>query len=446
MAGDLAVRVAVIGAGYAGLACAVELADAGIAVDVFEASRTLGGRARAIQLDGTTVDNGAHILVGAYRETLRLMEKVNAHGTTRATVGAGGTTLKRENLRLEFPGQVKVAAPRLPAPLHLAWALITAHGLSFGEKLAAIRFMRALQARHFRLDPDMSAADLFVAHRQPERVRRFLWEPLCLAALNTPVAIASAQVFLNVLRDSLAADRAASDLLLPATDFSNLFPEPAARFIAAQGGRIIRSSRIRSLEKVGAGWTVTGTAPQGSYAHVVLAVAPYHLPPLLAPYSEFAPLLAQVNNFDWQPIATCYLAYPADVRLPFAMAGVMDGPAQWLFDRGTLCGQHGLIAAVISGNGPWQDLGHAALAGEIHGQIERLLPGLPAPRHSHVIEDKRATFACTPALVRPPTATACPTAWLAGDYVAGDYPATLEAAVRGGVSAAQRIRTALRRT
>lgn len=443
MADDLSARVAVIGAGYAGLACAVELADAGIGVDVFEASRTLGGRARAVRLDGMTVDNGAHILVGAYRETLRLMEKVNAHGTTRAIVGAGRTALKRENLRLEFPGHVKVAAPRLPAPLHLAWALMTAHGLGIGEKLAAIRFMRGMQAQHFRLAADMSAADLFVVYRQPERVRRFLWEPLCLAALNTPVAIASAQVFLNVLRDSLAADRAASDLMLPATDFSNLFPEPAARFIEAHGGRVIRSSRIRSLAKVGAGWTATGSEPHGSYAHVVLAVAPYHLPQLLTPHPEFAPLLMQVKNFAWQPIATCYLAYPPEVSLPFAMAGVMDGPAQWLFDRGALCGQHGLIAAVISGDGPWQELGHTTLASAIHNQIQHLLPGLPPPQRTHVIEDKRATFACTPCLVRPPASTACPTVWLAGDYVAGDYPATLESAVRSGTFAARRIATAL---
>jgi squalene-associated FAD-dependent desaturase len=438
MAGDLdpGARIAIIGAGYAGLACAVELADAGIGVDVFEASRTLGGRARAVRLDGLTVDNGAHILVGAYRETLRLMQKV----------GAGGTALQRKHLHLEFPGHVKVAAPPLPAPLHLAWALLAARGLSWKEKFAAIRFMRHLQAQRFRLAADMSAADLFAIHRQPERVRRFLWEPLCLAALNTPVATASAQVFLNVLRDSLAADRAASDLLLPATDFSNLFPEPAARFIAAHAGRLFRSTRIHALEKVGAGWTATGSQPYGPYAQVVLAVAPVHLPHLLAPHTEFAPLLAQVAHFAWQPIATCYLAYPGDVRLPCAMLGVTDGPAQWLFDRGALCGQPGLLAAVISGDGPWQDLGHAALATEIHRQIARLLPDLPAPHRHHVIEEKRATFACTPSLLRPSTATAVPTVWLAGDYVAGDYPATLEGAIRSGISAAGHIKNALSRT
>lgn len=436
MADDVENRIAVVGAGYAGMACAVELADAGMSADVFEASRTLGGRARAVEIGGITLDNGAHILVGAYRETLRLMKKV----------GADGTALKRENLHLQFPGHVRIAAPSLPAPLHLAWALLFARGLSVADKFAAIRFMRALQARHFRLERDMSAADLFAAHRQPERVRRFLWEPLCLAALNTPVAIASAQVFLNVLHDSLAADRAASDLLLPATDFSHLLPEPAARFLEAHGGRVLRSTRIRGLEKTGAGWTVIGEREHGPYAHVVLAVAPYHLAPLLSAHAEFVPLLAQVGRFAWQPIVTCYLAYPEATRLPFAMAGVMGGHAQWLFDRGALCGQDGLIAAVISGDGPWQNLGHEALAIAIHQEIECLLPGLPAPRHSHVIEEKRATFASTPDLERPWTHTANPTVWLAGDYVAGDYPATIEGAVRSGISAARQIRTAFSRS
>jgi squalene-associated FAD-dependent desaturase len=409
----MATRVAVIGAGYAGLACAVELADAGMAVAVFEASRTLGGRARAVEIDGMEVDNGAHILVGAYREMLRLMRKV----------GAGETALRRETLHLEYPAEVKISAPNWPAPLHLGWALLTAQGLSFKEKLAAIRFMRTQQARGFRLAADMPAADLFIAHRQPERVRRFLWEPLCLAALNTPVASASAQVFLNVLRDSLAADRAASDLLLPATDFSRLFPEPAARYIEARGGKVHRSTRIGSLDELD---------ELGRFDHRVIAVAPYHL-------AALAPQIAAQFQFAWQPIVTCYLAYPATTLLPFPMVGMTGGHAQWLFDRGALCGQPGVLAAVISGDGPHQALSHAELAAAVHQEIFALLPGLPAPGKSWVIEEKRATFACTPNLARPPTATDLPNVWLAGDYVAGDYPATLESAVRSGVAAARSI-------
>lgn len=438
-------RVAVIGAGYAGLGAAVELAATGVKVDVFEASRTLGGRARAVEIDGLNVDNGAHILVGAYRETLRLMEKVGAGGTASAgTPRQLGTVLRRESLHLEFPGQMKIAAPRLPAPLHLAWALLSAQGLSFKDKLAAIRFMRTQQARGFRLDQDMTAAELF--GDQSERVRRYLWEPLCLAALNTPVAIASAQVFLNVLRDSLAADRAASDLLLPVTDFSSLFPEPAARYLAARGSRVLRSTRITQIAKVGAGWTASAhEATHGPYDHLILATAPYHLPQLLAPHPEFAALYRKIEALRWQPIITAYLAYPETTRLPFAMVGMasnaagVGGHAQWLFDRGALCGQHGLIAAVISGDGPHQALDHTALAAAIHGEIARLLPGLPASQGSWVIEEKRATFACTPGMQRPPTATDCANVWLAGDYVAGDYPATLEGAIRSGVAAARAI-------
>lgn len=405
MAHRVTAKVAVVGAGYAGLACAVELADAGIEVEVFEASRVLGGRARAVELDGLTVDNGAHILVGAYREILRLLRKV----------GAGGTALKRVPLHLEYPGHLRLKAPRLPAPLHLAWALLSARGLLWPEKLAAIRFMRAIKKAGYRLPRDIPAKQLIA--NQPPALRRFLWEPLCLAALNTPVAIASAQVFLNVLRDSLAADRAASDLLLPTTDFSRLFPEPAARFIEARGGKVHRSRRITSLEELAA------------FDHIVLAVAPYHLPTLVPDIP--------VPSFDWQPIATIYLQYPETITLPFPMLGMTGRHGQWLFDRGALCRQPGLFAVVISGTGAWQLLDHEALANAIQKEIA-LQFGFPSPLKHWVIEEKRATFSCTPGLQRP-AAKVSDTLWLAGDYVSGDYPATLEGAARNGIAVASSI-------
>ncbi|MCX8017339.1 MAG: hydroxysqualene dehydroxylase HpnE, partial [Rhodocyclaceae bacterium] len=367
----MARRVAIIGAGWAGLACAVELADAGLAVEVFEASRTLGGRARAIEIEGLTVDNGAHILVGAYHETLRLMEKVGAGTTAR---------IRRHPLHLEYPGHVRLHAPRLPAPWHLAWALLSAKGFSWPEKLAALRFMRALAKCRFRLPRDMPAHRLYA--NQPPALRRFLWAPLCLAALNTPPEQASAQLFLNVLKDSLAAARADSDLLLPAADLSRLFPEPAAAFLASRGGRVHRGVRIRSLETL------------RDFDHRVIAVAPQHL-------ALLAPQVAAGLDFAWQPIATCYLQYPASVRLPFPMLGLVGRHGQWLFDRGALCGQAGLLAAVISGIGPWQSLSPAALGEAIHGEIVRQLPGLPAPHWTRLIVEKRATFCAAPNLLRP---------------------------------------------
>lgn len=421
-----------IGAGYAGLAAAVELTAAGVDVEVFEASRILGGRARSVEIEGMALDNGAHIMVGAYRETLRLMTLVGAE-PQRA--------LRRELLRLEYPGEVRVAAPRLPAPFHLAWALIGACGLSPAEKFAALRFVRAIRIQDFRLPRDMPAAELFAAHGQGARLRRYLWEPLCVAALNTRIEHASAQVFLNVFRDSLAADRAASDLLLPAVDFSRLFPEPAATWLTECGATVHRGERIDAIRRGADGRYAV--RPDGEcYDAVIVAVAPYHLPKLIAGLPQLQTLADAVAAFAWEPIVTAYLAYPAEVGLPFPMVGVPNGHAQWLFDRGALCGQSGVIAAVISAHGRHEDLGHDALTQRIHEEIARIVPALPNPRWTRVIVEKRATFACTPGLLRPPTETSLPGLFLAGDYVAGDYPATIEGAVRSGVRAACTLMTA----
>jgi squalene-associated FAD-dependent desaturase len=414
-------KLAVIGAGYAGLAAAVELAAAGRQVEIFEASRVLGGRARAAQIEGFTVDNGQHILIGAYTETLRLMRAVGANPDA---------LLKRTSLRFEFPGEFVMSAPRLPAPLHTAFALLLARGLDWREKWAAIRLMRGLQASKFRIEPDTTVTEWLDRNKTPSRQRRLLWEPLCIAALNTPADRASAQVMANVLRDSLASSREASDMLLPQVNLSALFPEPAAKFIMQRGGNLHLGHRVGSLRREADAWLIDDAGP---FAQVILAVAPYHL-------ASLVPSLApQVAHFEWEPIVTSYFSYPATVRLPQPMLGVDTGIAQWLFDRGQLCGQHGLIAAVISARGRHLDLPKAELERGIHQEIARLVPRLPEPLAVQTITEKRATFACVPNLQRPPALTELPGLWLAGDYVSGDYPATLEGAVRSGVAAARKI-------
>ena len=437
--------VAVVGGGYAGMAAAVELTRGGRRVAVFEASRTLGGRARAVDSDGQRVDNGQHILLGAYAETLRLMRCVGADPAR---------LLRRLPLRLEFPGELRLAAPRLPAPLHGLAAVLLARGFDWREKIALLRLLHGLRRAQFAIVPDLTVAEWLTRHVAPSRQRRLFWEPLCLAALNTPASRASMQVFAHVLRDGMLAQRAASDLLLPCVDLSALFPEPAARFVIARGGSVHRSRRITAiehgaLEHSAVGWRVDG---QGPFAQIVLAVAPYHLA-ALAP--ALAPAVAQ---FVWEPILTAYLAYPPHVRLAQPMLGVADGAAQWLFDRGQLGGPAGLIAAVISayhanedgnehanetvnGKSDGESSETATLIAHIHRDIARCVPNLPTPLASQVIVEKRATFACTPNLTRPSLHGGAPGLWLAGDYVAAgpnatDYPATIEGAVRAGVRAA----------
>lgn len=423
--------IAVIGAGYAGLAAAVELVTRGQTAEVFEASRTLGGRARAVITEEGTIDNGQHVLIGACSETLRLMR----------TVGADPQRLlQRLPLTLEFPGEFRLAAPSLPAPLHIAAALLRAQGIGWREKWAALRLMHRLQRDGFCVVPDRTVSAWLQEQQTPSRQRRFLWEPLCIAALNTPPDRASTQMLAHVLRDSLAATRAASDLLLPRVSLSALFPEPAAHFIHQHGSTVHRGRRVTTLEHSADGWHVDGAGP---FVQVIVAVAPHHLGALLP---ELKPL---VDHLEWEPIVTTWLTYPPAARLTQPMLGVADGCAQWLFDHGQISGQPGLIAAVISARGRHLDLPMAELERRIHNEIAHLIPGLPSPSSARTITEKRATFASTPSLRRPPARTPCPGLWLAGDYVgsalpsvAGDYPATLEGAVRSGVQAARHVLSA----
>jgi squalene-associated FAD-dependent desaturase len=417
-------RVAVIGGGWAGIAAAIALAGDGAAVTVYEAARTLGGRARRVALEGVDLDNGQHILIGAYRTTLGAMR----------TVGADpGATLLRQPLALEIAGRFSLRVPRLPAPLHLAVGLLRAEGLTVAERLRVVRFMLAMAARHYRLAEDMAVPALLAAHRQLGQPTDHLWEPLCVAALNTPLASASAQVFLNVIRDTLGADRAASDLLLPRRNLSQLFPEPGARFVEARGGRVLLGRRVERLAPAESGIAVDGERHEAA----ILACAPHHAAQLLERSALLPRLRAQLGALAFEPIYTCYLQYDEAIALPRPMLGLQGGLLQWAFDRGALDGRRGLIAAVVSARGVHEELEHGAFAAAAHRELASVVSGLPQPRWSRVIAERRATFSCRPSLARPANATELPRLFLAGDYTASDYPATLEGAVRSGFAAAR---------
>jgi squalene-associated FAD-dependent desaturase len=417
-------RVAIVGGGWAGLACAVELSAAGVPVCLFEAARQLGGRARRVEINGQALDNGQHILIGAYRETLRVMRLAGADPER---------LLLRLPLELIFPrGGFSVRLPRLPAPFHLAAGLLAARGYSLGEKLAAARFCHALRSGGL-LANDVSVAEWLDRHRQRGNLRRFLWDPLCLAALNTAPENASAQIFARVLREVLSGVRENSDLLLPRADLSCVFPDAAARFIAAHGGEIRLSRRVARIERP---LTIDGE----HFTRAVIAAAPRHAAKLLQKHPETRGIAALLDTYRFEPIGTVYLAYPRALRLPSPMFG-MSGPlGQWAFDRGRLGGARGLVGCVLSARGGWEERDNDALAAALHSELQETLGrALPEPLWRQVIRERRATFSCRPGLPRPASATALPGLWLAGDYACAGYPATLEGAVRSGCQAAREI-------
>ncbi|WP_230976705.1 hydroxysqualene dehydroxylase HpnE [Pseudothauera rhizosphaerae] len=423
-------QVAIIGAGYAGLACAVELARHGVQVTVFERSHTLGGRARVVAKDGHRLDNGQHILLGAYSELTRLLR----------TTGVSPKTLERLPLLLHVPGELHLQAAHLPAPFHLAVGLLRARGLAWADRLAMLRLMRGLKKRAWRVEAAQSVAELLRQTRQTPRLIRLIWEPLCVAALNTPAAEASAQIFANVLRDSLGAHTAASELLIPRIDLSELFPVPAARFLAVRRGKLRTGTAVEGIRRENGEFFLDGDPGRGGYRQVVIATAPHHAGALLASAGDCERLAAQIDALPSEPIVTVYLALGDGVHLPHPMIGLAGAPAQWAFDRGRLGGRAGLVACVISAHGAHEALSREELILAVHKQLEdELSRRLPAPQWSQAITEKRATFACRPGLVRPGCRTPVPGLWLAGDYLDSDYPATLESAVRSGTAAAERV-------
>jgi hydroxysqualene dehydroxylase len=427
-------RVAVVGAGWAGIAAALELTRNGHRVVLFESAKQPGGRARRVVWQGTPVDNGQHLLVGAYRETLALLE----------TVGVStGSALLRMPMRIDVPGRMSMRLPGLPRPLHLAVGLFSARGVTLSEKVAAALFIRRLQARQFRLRRDRPVAEWLDGHGQQGALREHLWDALCVAALNTRPKEASAQVFANVLRDTLGGAREATDFLLPRLDLGALLPDAALGFLARAGAQIRCPERVGSVRPDGATWIVASEHSEESFEHVVVASGAQHVAALLPEDRRLDRLRTMLERFAYEPIGTAYLRYPPGCRLPSPILALNCEPAQWVVDRGHLSdAADGLLAHVLSARGPWEALGDEALTTVLDQRTREALPACrawPAPIDHLVIREKRATFRCTPDLERPPTATALPGLWLAGDYVRGDYPGTLESAVISGKAAAAAI-------
>ena len=251
---------------------------------------------------------------------------------------------------------------------------------------------------------------------------------------------ASAQIFLNVLRDALNKSRADSDMLLPRIDFTSLFPRRAANYVEGHGGKVFIACGVETLRPLEDGIEISSERGTEKFSHVICAAPPVVAAKLLRPIAALAETVAKIDSLEHQPIYTVYLQYPAHVMLPHPMLGLHQRYGQWLFDKGRISGQHGLLAAVISAEGIHQELSQEELAQKVIAELREEFGITEQPAWFKVIAEKRATFCCSPNLQRPPQQTALPRLLLAGDYTAGDYPATLEGAVISGLKCADLIK------
>ena len=408
------------------MAAAVALAERGIPVTVYESARRLGGRARAVAYKNATLDNGQHLLIGAYRQTLRLIE----------TVGVPCDRLLRLPLTWQIVDRFSFRAARLPAPWHLLIGLLGCSGLSIAARLECMRFLAYWRRKHYVLAEDVTVDALLGTHGQSASTIRVLWEPLCVAALNTRPEHASARVFLTVLRDALDAGSSASEMILPRCDLSALFPEPASAYVRARGGCIRPGESVVRIDTDARGFALVTNSARHAHRAVILAAHPSRAARLFAHLQPMGPVVESIKPLTHEPIVTVYLQYGRAPRMPFPMMGFVDACTQWLFDRGAISGHEGLLAAVISARGRHQHFGHRTLAQHVHAEIAAAFPAVDGPQWVQVIEEKRATFACVPNLERPDQETPIRGLFLGGDYTRSEYPATLESAVRSGLRCA----------
>jgi squalene-associated FAD-dependent desaturase len=419
-------KVAIVGAGWAGCAAAVEATRLGHQVTIFEASRTAGGRARRVMatVNGLPValDNGQHILIGAYAETLRLMKDV---GVDEAA------SFLRLPLTMQFPDGSGLKLPDWPAPLDAVAGILNARGWPWADRLSLIKVALGWRLGGFACSPHQSVSDL--CRSLAPGPMAALIEPLCVSALNTPPERASGQVFLRVMRDALFAQNGGSNLLLPRTDLSALLPDAALAWLAAHGGAQRLGVRVQAVSPLGPGWRVDSEA----FDRVVLACPPAEAARLVQGSGVAADAwMAQARGLEHEALTTVYASCPsARLAQPMlALHASVDEPAQFVFDRAQLGGPAGLLAFVVSASTG----DSASLTAQVLAQAARQL-GLADLRPVQTVVEKRATFACTPGLQRPPQQIA--DGLLAcGDYVAGPYPATLEGAVRSGLEAARSVR------
>ena len=408
---------------------------------LLEASDELGGRARRLPLELAghwhVLDNGQHLLLGAYTGTAALFEQLNV---------AFETAVERRPFELRYPDGFRLQAARLPAPWHLAVALLGARGLGWSDRAAMVGLLRTLKEARWSIGNDRSTTEWLHECKQTPQVVRRVWRPLALAALNTPLDRASAQIFVNVLRDSLGATGAASEMWVPRADLSALLPDAVERYVAAHGGKVRRDARVDRVERKDRFHVRLRNEPDRPLEvdAVVFAAAPTHLEHIVGQRDALNAVYEALARFEHEPLYTVYLKYPPAVRVARGFTALLDDPAkrryaQWVFDRGALDrSNQGVLAVVISSSGPHEAESLDDVCRAVAQQLSDDL-GYPAPLDSRAIADRRATLAAVPHLQRPPNRTPWPGFAIAGDWTHSDYPSTLETSVRSGRAAARAL-------
>lgn len=441
--------VVVIGGGFAGLSAGVYLAERGFRVALLERKPALGGRAYSfVDPDsGDFVDNGQHVLMGCYLETLRFLDKI----------GTRGHLVFRHNLAIEMleagGGAAQLKTAPLPGPLHMGAAVLRYRHLRLSERLSLMRAVaRLLRLRRFdraRLERT-TVSDLMDQLGQSRRARECFWHPLAIATLNDDPALASAALLAEVLKRAFLSRRRDSAFVYSRVGLSDLYCSAAASFIEQHGGVVAARAGVERLELGGAGAVAGVRLRDGrrlEAANFIAAVPVAALGPMLPLEIAGDPFFARLSALKSSPIICVHVWLDRQVtEAPFV--GFIGTTTQWLFNKRRIFGdngeQHpGYLSFVISGARALVDRSNEELLDQVMDDLKTMIPAAGEARlvKAVVIKEKQATMA--PGLeshsLRPTTATPLENLFLAGDWIQTGLPATIESAVISGRAAADAV-------
>ena len=438
----------VIGGGLAGIAAAARLAEAGRKVTLLEARSTLGGRVFSFRepQSGRALDNGQHVIVGACRNLLSFLERINARHLWTLQPRLDVAVYDRSGRLGRLYG-----APA-PSPWHLLPAFLTYPHLNLAEKAAAVRgLMSAIftrrQQRHLE---DITFYQWLRARSQSERAITNLWNVLIEGTLNDNVRDVSASMGLMIVQDGLLGGRNAANVGYPTVPLSDALAQPAQRYLESMGVQIVTGCPVRKVN-VCHDYTVRHvTVGDGSIMQAdayVSAVPFWVLPGLLPPSLAGGPTCAKLSALQASPIINVHLRYDAPV-MTGDFCYFVNSPLQWVFNSSLIAGADApndgqSLSVSISAAWEYIDAERDALAGLIAHEMRRAFPKARAAAllDAVVVKQRNATFRCIPGAnrLRPGPRTESPNLFLAGEWTDTGWPSTMESAVISGYNAAAAV-------
>lgn len=429
-------NVAIVGGGLAGLAAGCALSDVGYRVTLFERRPYVGGRASSYEHPGTgeVVDNCQHVLLGCCTNLIHFYEQLNAADKIQWF----------DDLTFIEPGgrASRIAPTFLPAPFHNLPSFFSASSLSLADKLAIGRALTAMMGKsNVTDDPQQSFLDWLQRHKQtPQAIERF-WKVVLVSALNEDLDRISVRYATQVFRESFLKSAAAGRMGVPRVPLSDLYGI-ASDYIRQRGGEILLRCSANAISPLPNSVRINGSSGDREFDYAVLAV-PFQGASALLPANSAQPLKQDLSRFEASPITGIHLWFDREIT-PLAHAVLLDRTIQWMFQKSKFHDREGsYIELVVSASRTLVEKSRQEILDLALMELAEFFPQVREAKvvKAAVIKEIYATYSVLPGLdrFRPQATTVWPRLFLAGDWTATGWPATMEGAVRSGYLAAEAL-------